>query len=241
MNKYRFDPAMNAAGAIGLILKAINSLWLDVYASRYIEKMTTDICNVLRLRVYGRENVPKTGACIFGVAPHSSDLDGPVAAVATGRQLLDLAFGVAKDRFYCSPGRAYFSEHIISTIPVERQGFSRSSLVRSREILKTGKGLVILAEGTRQGSNGSDVREFKPGAAALALEIGCPLIPTRIFGAYRVLPLNAKFPRRRGPIIVVFDAPLMPEYFKGMDRHQLTAKLECRVRELKLPTPQRSA
>ena len=67
--------------------------------------------------------------------------------------------------------------------------------------------LVIFPEGGR--SLEGNVREFRRGAAILARNLGVPIAPVGIWGAYQVWPREGRF--RRHPVALDFGAALSPD------------------------------
>lgn len=85
---------------------------------------------------------------------------------------------------------------------------------RAARLLKKGRIVIIFPEGGRTGTNKSNIwlqspkgnrlRPLKSGAARLALQSKCDILPVWVRGADRVMPLGSKLPKfwRRTEIIV---------------------------------------
>lgn len=63
----------------------------------------------------------------------------------------------------------------------------------------------MFPEGSRSKTGG--LKEFKKGAALLALKTGRPIIPCAILGAHEAFPVGAKFPKLR-PIKFKIGKPI---------------------------------
>ena len=92
--------------------------------------------------------------------------------------------------------------------------------------------MLLHPEGTR--TLDGKIREFKGGAAKLAIDAGVPLIPVRIEGAWDIFPPHRKIPNifsRKGryPISIVFGKPITPD---GKSVEELTAMLQNEVERL---------
>ena len=88
---------------------------------------------------------------------------------------------------------------------------------------------MVFPEGTRS-PDGWTAR-FRPGAAALALGAGAPLLPVAVRGAYAAMPRGRSWPAPGRPRVhVVFGDPLraMP----GEDALALTARAQAEVARL---------
>ena len=74
------------------------------------------------------------------------------------------------------------------------------------ENIKAGNILGIFPEGTR--SRGRGLKVAKTGAARLAIELNCPIIPMSIDGSYE---FYKRFPRK-GIVKIVIGTPIVPKY-----------------------------
>ena len=85
----------------------------------------------------------------------------------------------------------------------------RESIQKLAEVLKKGKNIMIFPEGTR--SKDGNVGDFKKLFAILSTELGVPVVPVTINGAYQALPTGSIIPRPFCPISVSFQQPIFPE------------------------------
>src|SRR6478736_9617214 len=158
---------------------------------RIVRPIVTGICRVLwRVRVSGRENLPRDGGFILAPS-HRSMMDIPFAAVVTSRRI----------RFMGK--KSLFGVPVIGPIfrwlggfPVARDGTDRKAVRESVAMLRAGEVLCVYPEGTRQ--HGPKIQPLQPGAAYLALRAGVPIVPIGLAGTEEILRTKrVKLPRFR--------------------------------------------
>lgn len=190
-------------------------------------------------RVTGLENIPRSGGFILA-SNHLANVDSFLIPVVIPR---GIRF-VSKDDFWKRKGptglimRLFFDG--IGTVPLDRAALSsgKHALQAALGILRDGDGFAIYPEGAR--SKDGLLRPGKPGAAWLALESGCPVIPVGLigtpllFGKGRRLPLGLS---ARGKIEVHVGEPLRaddldPALSTGARRRELTRVLMERIQGL---------
>jgi len=130
--------------------------------------------------------LPRTGGVLV-VANHISNFDPPVLAhylVWNGRWPRALA----KAEIWRIPVLGWLAR-ACGQIPVERNtARARDSLVHAEEALDAGECVLIYPEGTRSADPDLWPMVARPGAARLALQTGCPVIPLGQWGAQDVMP-----------------------------------------------------
>ncbi|MEU3051590.1 lysophospholipid acyltransferase family protein [Streptomyces sp. NPDC006984] len=146
---------------------------------------------VLRPRVFGVENIPRTGPFILA-ANHLSFFDSIFIALLTPRPL----YFVGKQGWLTMPGlkgrlqRLFF--RAVGMISVDSASGSRTmgGLETSLRVLGEGSAVGIHIEGTRS----PDGRLYKgnTGTAWIALRSGLPVVPCGVTGTERVHPAGAK-------------------------------------------------
>jgi 1-acyl-sn-glycerol-3-phosphate acyltransferase len=156
---------------------------------------------VFRMHPEALEHVPRSGPAI--VCPnHLGLLDPLFIAMAIPRRIVFI--GKAD---YWNAWQTRWLMEIAGGIPVDRDDSVKAhgSLQAGIEVLERGELLGIFPEGTRS----PDGRLFKgkTGAARMALEVGCPIVPAGLIGTEAVLPKGATVPKRV-PVKVKF-APRM--------------------------------
>jgi 1-acyl-sn-glycerol-3-phosphate acyltransferase len=154
-----------------------------------------------RVRVFGKENVPKTGA--FILAPiHRSNIDTPLASAVATRRLRFMG----KDSLWkIKPISVVLSA--LGGFPVSRGTADLEALKRCLAVLALGEPLVMFPEGTRQ--SGPTVHQLFDGAAYLAIKAGVPIVPVGFGGTEGVMPKGSKmiYPRKCS---VVIGQPIFP-------------------------------
>jgi 1-acyl-sn-glycerol-3-phosphate acyltransferase len=171
---------------------------------------------VFRVRVVGRELVPRSGAYI--VAPtHRSILDVPFAAFITTRTIRFLA---KEELFSTSFGSYMFNA--LGAVRVERGTADRAALRALEAALAEGSPVAVFPEGTR--GSGPRVGSLFDGAAYLALKLGVPIVPVGVGGSEEILAKGKLFPRIRR-VAVVVGSPIEPPALDGRARRAAATKL----------------
>jgi 1-acyl-sn-glycerol-3-phosphate acyltransferase len=127
-----------------------------------------------RLRVYGAERVPLTGACVLA-ANHIAAVDPFVLGTSSPRTIRFMA----KVELWRVPVVRSIIEHT-GAFPVRRGQPDRAALQAARDVLRAGEMLGVFVEGTRQPTD--EVGAARAGAAMLAVGEGAPILPVYIHG-----------------------------------------------------------
>jgi 1-acyl-sn-glycerol-3-phosphate acyltransferase len=154
------------------------------------------------LEIRGAEILKERKGPYLFVANHASYLD-PVPLMAALD--LDYAFAIKREAFsWPLLGRIF---RRLEHVPVDRENVEESALSAEalREVLASGRSLVLFPEGTFTRATG--VRPFKLGAFQLAGETGVEIVPIALKGTRRLLRDGTWIPRR-GPIAVQIAKPL---------------------------------
>ena len=181
------------------------------------------------IRAEGSERLPRQGPTIL-VANHNSHLDTlalmSLFPAATLPQVRPVA---ARDYFYATALRRFFSERLVGILPLERRGVRHQPghhpLDPLAEALDRGEILIIYPEGSR-GEPG-ELRPFKSGFAHLAkMRPEVPVIPVEIRGTDRALPKDEAL---WVPFIIDINIGEAC-YYNGTVR-EFTRRIECFFRE----------
>ena len=156
---------------------------------------------IFRVRVHGRERVPRTGAYI--VAPsHRSLMDIFFTAYITTRRI----------RFMAK--QELFEKRFLAWLftagggfPVERGTADRAALRAAQHALESGEPVAIFPEGTR--GHGPEIGELFDGAAYLAARLRIPVVPVAIGGSEEILASGKKIPKLHR-VAVVVGQPIQP-------------------------------
>lgn len=141
----------------------------------------------------GLENLPQKTNFIV-VANHSSYLDTLVVGAAIPKKTYWIAM---KDLYRIFWVRWFFQ--LIDALP------SGSASDKAISLLMHNKNVGLFPEAGL--SRDGNLREFRRGAALLAIKTGRPIVPCAILGTYQVLPKGAKFPKFFTPIKVKISKP----------------------------------
>ncbi|EWS81045.1 lysophospholipid acyltransferase family protein [Brachybacterium phenoliresistens] len=189
----------------------------------------------LRPRVTGLENVPEDGAFLIA-SNHLALLDSFIIPVVCPR---GMRF-IAKDEYWHRRGpigwiqKSFFQA--IGTVPVDRDTLvsKQGALKAALEILQGGDGFAIYPEGTR--SRDGRLYKGRQGAAWLAMEADCPVIPVGLKGTDTVMQKGRLLPARR-TLTLRFGTPIRPADIDpslpgGVRRRMLNDRIMDEIAEL---------
>lgn len=202
------------------------------------------VWRVTKVTVHGLENLSNVDGAYVITANHSSHLDTPLIFGSLPHRLSRyLSTGAAADYFFTAWWKAFTPVVFFNAFPVDRgkgharkkdrnkdKGSNRSHRGLAGSLLTDGVPLLIFAEGTR--SRTGAMGTFKPGAAALAISRGVPLIPVALVGAFAAMPsdLEGLLPKGRPPVHVVFGHPMTPA--PGEIAHEFSERVRRQILEL---------
>lgn len=167
---------------------------------RITQAMLFTLC---RLRIRGKEFLPKTGAAVFA-SNHQSTMDIPIIAAANSRHVCF----VARETLADSKAIGLLMRET-GAVLIKRGASDRKALREMGMHLKLGDLLAVFPEGTRT-TDGS-LSEFKRGAVLTAKMAGVPIIPTGITGSFLAMPKGKMLPRPRR-VGVEFGPPIDPNH-----------------------------
>ena len=176
-----------------------------------------------RVRIEGLEKLQEDGAYVL-VANHASYMDTPAVLLIP----LQIRF-FAKRGLFRIPllgGHLRRAGHF----PVARDNprASLKSLTEgARLVRERGVSVVLFPEG---GRSPEGLREFKEGAAYLAIKAGVPAVPIGITGMRQVLPMGSAHVRPHAVTVRIGD-PIPTEGMKLDARGELTQTLRRKVAE----------
>jgi 1-acyl-sn-glycerol-3-phosphate acyltransferase len=171
----------------------------------------------IRVRIVGRERIPKT-ACLF-VANHTSSADAPAVVGAIPRRVAILL----KESLFRWPiaGQAFA---LAGFIPVNRREHDSAiaSVEKATASLRAGQSFLIYPEGTR--SPDGRLQEFKKGAAVMAIKAGVPIVPIACSGAHRVMRKRS-LRIHPGEVLVGFLDPIDASPYSFEQRDELNTRV----------------
>jgi 1-acyl-sn-glycerol-3-phosphate acyltransferase len=154
-----------------------------------------------RLRVYGRDRVPRRGGLVVAFN-HFHWIDIPAFGYVSPRTLYFLAKVEAHDVPLLG---AYI--RLFGSFSVRRGESDREAVRRMREVVRSGEALGVFAEGTRQRSGVPG--PVQPGAAMVALQEDVPVICAAIHGSQSWRPGNF------APVSIAWGEPMR---FQGLPK-----------------------
>ena len=179
----------------------------------------------IRVRVEGLENLDPAAGYVF-VSNHQSLMDIPAIL---SRLPYQFRFFAKKGLF----GIPFLGTHLkrAGHLPVDRSN-ARNSLKSMSEggriIAQRGVSLLIFPEGGRAPKG---LREFKEGAAYIAIKAGAPVVPMAINGMRELLPMHSVH-IRSGRVRLRIGEPIPTTGMKLSDREELTRRLYDEVAKL---------
>lgn len=178
---------------------------------------------MFRLKIKGRENIPKEGGAIFAVN-HRSYWDVIMAGLACPRHLRFMAKSeLFRNKFFGGLIR------LLGAFPVHRGKGDIGAIKSALTILKNGEVMLMFPEGRRIKNNDEKILDAKAGVAMIATRAKVPVIPVYITGKYRwmhKITVNIGKP-------IAFDA-FYGEKLTMQELQQLSNDVLKTMRELKL-------
>jgi 1-acyl-sn-glycerol-3-phosphate acyltransferase len=180
---------------------------------------------IVRVRVEGLERLPPAATYVFA-SNHASYMDIPVI-------LSELPF---QFRFFAKKGLfriPFLGTHLkrAGHLPVDRSN-ARNSLKSMTEaahlIARRRTSVLLFPEG---GRNPKGLREFKEGAAYIAIKAGVPVVPMALVGMREVLPMGSVH-LRSGRVELRIGDPIPTEGMRPADREELTRRIYEEVSNL---------
>ena len=160
------------------------------------------------------------------VANHGSFMDIPALLASLPQQF----------RFFAKKG--LFSIPFLGThlrraghLPVDRSNARaslKSMMEAARIISDRGVSVLIFPEG---GRSAEGLREFKEGAAYIAIKAGVPVVPVAIVGMRELLPMGS-YHLRSGDVVLRVGDPIPTKEMKASERAELTERLYREVSRL---------
>lgn len=176
-----------------------------------------------RLKLYGKENVPKTGPVLV-LCNHQSFFDPMFSQSWIWRPF---SF-VARDTLF----RGFFGWLIRSlyAIPI-RQGQADVGAIKSViHVLKQGRAVCLYAEGSR--TFDGRIAPIKPGFGLISRRANAPIVPVVIDGAFECWPRTRKYPKLHGRVGVLYGKPIAAEHIKKVGDEAFAEELTQLLREM---------
>lgn len=162
----------------------------------------------LKISVTGVENLPTSGGAVVAIN-HTGYLDFMLAGLPAyrqglGRKVRFMAKQEVFDHKITGPLMRAFRH-----IPVDRDS-GAASYSAAVENLKAGELVGVYPEATI--SRSFEIKEFKSGAARMAVDAGVPIVPHIVWGAQRIWTKDhpKKIYRPKVPIQIIVGEPIAP-------------------------------
>jgi 1-acyl-sn-glycerol-3-phosphate acyltransferase len=177
----------------------------------------------VRFTITGEDHVPTRGGAVMAIN-HVGYLDFMFAGFAAQKSRRLVRFMAKKEVF----------DHRLSGplmrgmkhIPVDRLGDAADSYRLAVEALRRGEIVGVFPEATI--SESWELKEFKTGAARMAMEAGVPLLPCVIWGSQRIFTKGHPRDLTRGtPVRIALGPTFTPT--PGADAAAATAELKQRM------------
>ena len=225
-----FSTPLIALSTILLGLVSMAASWLDRTgrAAHRVARLwgkTLLAVSFIRVRAEGLERLDPDGSYVF-VANHASYMDIPALLSVLPQQYRFFA----KSGLYRIP---FLGWHLrwAGHLPVDRSN-ARNSLksmsagaqsIRERHI-----SVLLFPEG---GRSTKGLREFREGAAFIAIKAAAPVVPVAIVGMRELLPTNS-IHIRGGRVVVRVGEPIPTACLRSSDRAELTERLYREIETL---------
>jgi 1-acyl-sn-glycerol-3-phosphate acyltransferase len=179
----------------------------------------------VKVEVEGLEHIRPGSNYVFA-ANHVSYMDTPVVLAHIPKEFLFLA----KSQLFKIPFLGWHlhrAGHV--SVPLEDARAALKTLAKAADLIRKGRSTLVFPEGGR--SESGELREFKDGAAFIAIRAQVPIVPLALIGMRAILPMHTlRF--RRGTVKVRIGQPISTEGMTLKDREELTAEVRARVAEM---------
>lgn len=178
----------------------------------------------------GLENIPPTGGAVIAIN-HTSYVDWLPAALAVHYRGRRIRYMIKAEMQQVKLVN-FLIKHT-KTIPVNR-GAGADAYALAVQRLREGEVVGLMPEATI--SRSFELKDFKTGAARMALDAQVPIVPIVVWGAQRIWTKDhpRNLGRKKIPITVAAGPPLLPhgdiEALESQLRDEMTAVLH-RVQE----------
>ena len=178
---------------------------------------------VFRLRVRGRENVPRGGAYILA-GNHQSYLDPVFCGVGIRRRLCY----VARDSLYRFKPFAWLIRSL-DAIPIGREKADIAAMKMIIARLQQGEAVCLYPEGTR--THDGRIVPVKAGFGLLCRRSRAAVVPVLVDGAFECWPRQKKF-FTPGRVTIWYGKTLEAEEIRAMSNEGLADRLTATLRQM---------
>ena len=175
-----------------------------------------------RVRVEGLQHLVPGSSYVI-VANHLSFMDIPVILAYLPVEIRFLA----KRSLFKAPFIGYHLRRA-GHLPVEREDVRASlrTMAEAAQMIRNrGISVLIFPEG---GRSPHEMREFREGAAYIAIKAGAPVVPVGLYGTRQLLPMGS-IHVKPGEVVLRIGPPIATDELNIRDRHALTEDLQQKV------------
>jgi long-chain acyl-CoA synthetase len=224
-------PRWNRSWPVSLIRRLSQATWILPLARAFAHT-----------RVEGLEHLRELSGPVVFASNHQSHMDVPVILSALpGRWRARVAPAMAKEFFkahffpagfswrewFTNTLNYYLAAFYFNAFPLpQREAGARQTLQYIGELTGDGWSILIFPEGLR--SPTGDIKPFRGGIGMIGSRLDVPIVPVRIDGVDKLLPVGGSFVRP-GRVRVAFGAPLR---LQGSDYAALASSVERAVKNL---------
>jgi long-chain acyl-CoA synthetase len=192
--------------------------------------------NMKRILISGYPLKKLAGQYIF-VLNHTSHLDAPLLGKMLPKNIrYKTASGAASDLFFQEKRlkhrllqRFFFA---MGMFPVAREKEDKRSIKETfdyiGEAIDRDWSIALAPEGTR--SPDGKIQPFKNGIGVIIKETNLPVVPVKIRGLYEIMPREARFPKGKSDVEMIFGNPIL--FSKRSSPIEITKELENIMREM---------
>ncbi|HEX4588345.1 MAG TPA: lysophospholipid acyltransferase family protein [Gemmataceae bacterium] len=175
----------------------------------------------LRLRVFGRRNIPRRGSLLV-IGNHQSLLDPIGIGLGIPRHLHYLA----RKTLFKNPAFGLWLR-TVHAVPIDQEGVGKEGIRNILASLSAGNAVLVFPEGQR--CTDGRLQPLRPGIGLLVSRARAPILPAGIAGAYDAWPRNKRWPTlsplflpwTRRSLTVVYGRPRDPATLEGLSREEI--------------------
>lgn len=201
-----------------------------VFRTLEIAAKTLVVATGTKITYQNLQNIPSTGGAVIAIN-HTSYVDWLPAALAVHYRGRRIRYMIKAEMQQVKIVN-FLIKHT-KTIPVDRRA-GHQAYAEAVRLLRAGEVVGLMPEATI--SRSFELKDFKTGAARMALDADVPMVPLIVWGAQRIWtkdhPRNVG--RKKIPVIVAAGRPLSPtgdvEHLDAALRDEMTSLLH-RVQE----------
>jgi long-chain acyl-CoA synthetase len=224
-------PSWNRTWPVRLVRRLSHATWIVPLTRLFAHE-----------RIEGLDHLETLDEPVLFASNHQSHMDVPVIfAALPGRWRARVAPAMLKEFFkaHFNPSaytwRQWFTNSLnyylacfyFNTFPIpQREAGARQTLKYIGELTGGGWSVLIFPEGVR--SPTGSIKPFRGGVGMIASRLDVPVVPVRIDGVDRILPMGSQV-IRPGRVRVAFGAPLR---LRGDDYAALASQVEAAVKGL---------